>query len=475
MSGMVWTSKDLTMATGGQCTGTWQVSGISIDSRTVQPGDLFVAIKGDTLDGHDHAASALAKGAVAVLIDHRPTGLAADAPSLLVPDTLAALVALAKAARERCTGNLIAVTGSVGKTTTKEMLQHMASAQGRTHATYGNLNNHIGLPLTLARLPQDTKYGVFEIGMNHAGEIEPLARLLRAHIALITTISTTHIENFADGQLGIARAKSEIFAGLSGPAIAILPRASEFYTFAKDRALAAGAKRVLSFGTEPEADAQLLQCVLHDQSTEVTARIGSRTLTYTVPLPGEHMAMNSVAALLALAQTGLDIERAAQSLVSFAPIKGRGVRKQFGGVTVIDECYNASPLSMVAAIKVLGHSEAKGRRLAALGDMLELGTLGPTAHAELAASLCAAKVDQVYCCGPLMRHLWQALPESMKGAWAPDAKTLAPLVADAVQTGDILLVKGSRGQQIDIKGVMSPSMAVVIASLEAREAGSHAA
>jgi UDP-N-acetylmuramoyl-tripeptide--D-alanyl-D-alanine ligase len=465
---MLWTSAELTAATTGTCHGTWQITGLSIDSRTVQPGDLFVAIKGDRLDGHDHAAAALEKGAAAVLVDHNPP----KGNHLLVNDTVAALVAIAKAARTRATGKLLAVTGSVGKTTTKEMLHHIAQAQGSAHATYGNLNNHLGLPLTLARHPRDAQIGVFEIGMNHPNEIAPLSRLLQPHIALITTIGTAHIENFTNGQEGIARAKAEIYAGLGTQGTAILPGDSEYCALAEADARGYGVSRFLRFGSKPEHDAQLVSCTVHAQSTDVTARIGRRTLSYRLLVPGEHMAMNSIAALLAAHTAGLDLDKAVASLLSFAPLKGRGIRKQFVGVTVIDECYNASPLSMIAAIKVLGQSD--GRKIAALGDMLELGTTAPTAHAELAPVLAAAGVEKVFCCGPLMLHLWNALPAPMKGAHAADAKSLAPLVAAACKSGDVLLVKGSRGQQVEIKGVMSPSMAVIIAALEAKEA-CHAA
>lgn len=473
----LWTSDDIAAATSGQVQGTWAVTGISIDSRTLQAGDLFVALKGDNHNGHDHISAALSKGAAGVLISE---GAAPGIPSVLVADTMQALTALASAARARAQGTLIAVTGSVGKTTTKEMLHHIASAQGSAYATYGNLNNHIGLPLTLARLPVDARTGVFEIGMNHADEIAPLSKLLRPHLSLITAIGTAHIENFSDGQTGIAKAKSEISAGLATGGTAILPRDSEFYPLLLSEARRYGAAATLSFGKHTEADAHLLSCVLHEQSTEVTAQIDGRSLTYLLGVPGEHMAMNSVASLMAASRVGLDLDAAARALLSFTPIKGRGVRKQAGTITIIDESYNASPLSMNAAIRVLAQHSGRGRRIVALGDMLELGDTAVQAHAELAAVLSEAQVDKVFCCGPLMQHLWQQVPADRRGAWAPDAKSLAPLVASALTAHDVLLVKGSRGQQVNINGVMSPSMAQIIAAVEAaqnprKEASPHVA
>lgn len=483
MNASLWTSSEIAAATGGTASTAFAVSGLSIDSRTVQPGDLFIALVGDNHDGHDHVMAALAKGATGALICADVPSLPATAPVVRVPNTLIALYQLATAARLRAHGMLMAVTGSVGKTTTKEMLHHIASHQfgttGGAHATIGNLNNHIGLPLTLARLPLQAKVGVFEIGMNHANEIAPLATLLRPHIAVITNIGTAHMQNFADGQSGIARAKAEIFTGMASNGVGIIPRDSEYYSLLVSEAQSRNVPTLLSFGVHAEADGRLVSCVPHSESIEVTANIRGRTINYILPVPGEHMALNSVAVLLAVQAAGLDLDGAMGALASFAPLKGRGSRKHFGSITVIDECYNASPLSMQAAIKVLGQSEGAGRRLVALGDMLELGEIAPTAHAELAAVLQAAKVDQVFCCGPLMQHLWQALPAELQGAWTPDAATLAPLVAQAVRADDVVLVKGSRGKQVEINNIMSPSMAQVIAAIERQQGGkdnsSHAA
>lgn len=466
-SSPLWTSTDSAAATQGQATGEWAVKGLSIDSRTLQPDDLFVAIKGEHFDGHDHAADALKKGAAAVMISHRPPDLPADAPALVVPDTMAGLTALAAAARTRSSAAIIAITGSVGKTTTKEMLQHIAQAQMPTHATTGNLNNHIGLPLTLARLPVWARYGIFEIGMNHPNEIAPLSTLLQPGLCLITNIGTAHIENFAEGQLGIARAKAEIFAGAKG-GVAILPKDTPFHEILKEEAGSAGINGILTFGRDTSADAHLIDAKVVGDKTRVLARILGRNVDFVLPLPGEHMALNSIAVLMAAEVARLDPARAIATLSKFEPLKGRGQRKQFGDITVIDESYNASPLSMIAAIRVLGQSQLQtgGRRVAVLGNMLELGATAPQAHADLVQELVAQKVDQVFCCGELMKHLWDVLPLAMRGRWTPDAASLAPVVASAVAPHDLVLVKGSRGQQVAIKGVMSPSMAQIIFAIE---------
>lgn len=471
---VLWTSADCVTATAGQATGTWNVTDLSIDSRTLQPGDLFIALKGDRHDGHDHVADALAKGAAAVMIDHRPAGLAADAPALLVPDTLTGLSALAAAARARSSAAIMAITGSVGKTTTRAMLEQVASAQFPTHASVGNLNNHIGLPLSLARLPLFARYGIFEIGMNHPGEIAKLSALLQPGLCLITNIGTAHIENFGEGHAGIARAKAEIFAG-GKSGVAILPKDTPFHGLLLEEAKNQGIEGILSFGHDIHADAHLISARVIGEKTRVQARILGRNVDYVLPVPGEHMALNSIAVLMAAEVSRLDVTKAIATLAKFEPLKGRGQRKQFGQITVIDESYNASPLSMVAALRVLGqsHPENGGRRIAVLGEMLELGATAAEAHALLSIELKAQKIDQVFCCGAPMKHLWNALPASMQGQWAEDAASLAPAVVAALKAHDVVLVKGSRGEQVAIKGVPSPTMAQVIYAIEQENA--HAA
>ena len=463
MTTPLWTSAEITAATGGTTTGLWAVDGISIDSRSVKAGDLFIAIKGDKHDGHDHILNALAQGATGVILSTRPANLPTDAPVVEVANTDKALIDLAKAARARASAKIIAITGSVGKTSAKEMLTQIAQKAGKTHATLGNLNNHIGLPLTLARLPRDAAYGVFEVGMNHAEEIRPLSLLLQPHAALITTLGTAHIQNFATGAEGIADAKAEIFSGLMPHGVAIIPADAPLAARLITAAQQAHATLV-TFG-ENNAEARLTNITLHAETVDVSAHLAGTLYHYTLPVAGAHMAMNSLACLAAATHAfGIAPAVAVEALTHFTPLKGRGLRKVFGGVTVIDESYNASPLSMQASIAVLG--QATGRHIAVLGDMLELGDCAPAEHAGLLPYLQAAQVDKVYCCGSLMQHLWQSLPPALQGAWAPSAADLAPLVANAVKAGDAVLVKGSRGQQVNIKGVMSPSMAQIIATIE---------
>lgn len=466
----LWTAPELVAATAGRLSGAWSVpvTGVSIDTRTLQQGDLYIALIGDAHDGHKFAARALELGAAGVLLSHTVEGLAADAPVLMVENTDKALWDMAASARARSTARIAAVTGSSGKSTTREMLGYMAEGQAphAVHMTEGNLNNHIGLPLMLARLSQQAKYGIFELGMDHAGEISRLTRLLRPHVALITTIGVAHIEFFPEGQVGIAKAKAEIFEGLEPKGIAIIPAEPHAEDLLRAAALAHGAAVCQTFGDAAGATAVVHDVVVQpDATSRVEMTLNGRNLAFSLSFMGRHNARNAAGALLAAQALGLDVEKAAVTLGTLEPLKGRGARKTLGNhVLVLDECYNANPQSMTAAISNLGACPlpAAGRRIAVLGDMLELGAEGPADHAALAAVLQAARVDQVFCCGVLMQHLWGALPDAMKGAHAPTAHDLTPLVAKAVQSGDVVLVKGSRGKQVMLDGHMCPSMAEVI-------------
>jgi len=468
MSDILWTSDELSRATQGQCNTTFTVNGLSIDSRTVKPGELYVSIPGDVHDGHDFAGKAITNGAAAVMIAH-DTPLPEGAATLRVSNVMEALRQLATASRQRSKAVRLAVTGSVGKTTTKEMLRHVLAAHGTTHANAGNFNNHIGAPLTLARMPQDSRYGIFELGMDHAGEIEALSKLVAPEIAVITTIGVAHIAHFPEGQVGIAKAKAEIFAGLTGAALAVLPRDDAHYGLLATEAQNRGINNILSFGRHQDADAQLME-LTHDI---LVARIQGETIRFHPPVMGEHMALNMLATLLAATAAGAPLASCVTALEGFAALKGRGLQRQVsigsGTVTVIDDCYNANPQSMRAALAVLGDSKAT-RRVAVLGDMLELGEMEQDAHASLTDALEAAHVDQLFCCGTLMQHLWNVTPPARQGRWAPTAGELAADVAAALQPGDVVLVKGSRGAQVNINGVMSPSMAVILAAIDARAA-----
>ncbi|MBN8926533.1 MAG: UDP-N-acetylmuramoyl-tripeptide--D-alanyl-D-alanine ligase [Rhodospirillales bacterium 69-11] len=439
----LWTAQDFVEATGGTLTAPFDASGVSIDTRTVQPGDLFVALRGEGRDGHAFVPEALAKGAAGAMV-HRP--MPNTGPLLQVDDTLAALARLGGFARARSAARVVAVTGSVGKTTTKEMLRTALSAMGPTHAAVASYNNHWGLPLTLARLPAAAAFCIAEIGMNHAGEIAPLARLARPHVAVITAIEKAHV-----GHLGsieaIADEKASIMAGMEPDGVAVLPADSP--QFGRLRTVA-GERAVLTFGAGAAADARLLAVDPDADGSVVQADIVGVGLRFRLHAPGAHMALNAVAALAAVAALGLDPVAAAHALEDFAPIAGRGLRRPLpltaGNALLLDESYNGNGASMRAALEVLRLQPAR-RRIAVLGDMLELGEAGPSEHAALAPEVLRS-ADLVFACGPLMRTLWDAVPADRRAAHAPDSAALAPLVAAAVRPGDAILVKGSLGSRM---------------------------
>ena len=448
----LWTARDLLEATGGTMETPFAATGVSIDTRTIQPGDLFVALQGETADGHRFVTDALAKGAAGALV-HR------DVPDaghlLLVDDTLAGLHRLGGFARERSTARLVAVTGSVGKTTTKEMLRTILAAFGRTHAAVASYNNHWGLPLTLARMPRDTEFCGAEIGMNHAGEIAPLARLARPHVAVITAVEKAHI-----GYLGsieaIADEKAEILRALESGGVAVLP--ADTPLLPRLRAAAGGA-RVVAFGAAPTADVRLVDLAMDADGSDVIAEVEGDRIAFRLNASGRHMAMNALAALTAARhlthETGGTL---AHTLEGFAPVVGRGTRRQVmlpgGTALLIDESYNGNPASMRAALEVLRLQPAR-RRVAVLGDMLELGDAGPDEHRALAAEV-AAVADCLFACGPLMHELYTAVPAAIRVAHTRDSSALAPILARAVTAGDAILIKGSLGSR----------MKLVVAALE---------
>ena len=439
----LWTGQDLHAATGGAMAAAFDATGVSIDTRTLRPGDLFVALRGESGDGHDFVAEAVAKGAAGALV-HR--GMA-GARLLRVDDTLAALHRLGGYARARFSGRLAAVTGSVGKTTTKEMLRTILGAFGPTHAAVASYNNHWGLPLTLARMPPDTEYCVVEIGMNHPGEIAPLARLARPHVAVITSIEKAHI-GFLGSIEAIADEKAAICQGLQPDGVAVLP--ADTPLLPRLRA-AAGAARIVTFGAAPTADVRLVALTADADGSDVVADVADERIAFRLNAPGRHMAMNALAALaVARHLTGSSGNRIAQALQSFAPIVGRGARRQIavpgGTALLLDESYNGNPASIRAALAVLRLQPAR-RRIAVLGDMLELGEFGPAEHRALAADVAAA-ADHLFACGPLMGELFAATPQPMRGAHTPDSASLAPIVASALAPGDAVLVKGSLGSRM---------------------------
>ncbi len=430
------------------------VSGISIDSRTIAAGEAFFAIKGDTHDGHGFVAAALKNGAgLAVVAETKRGEMPESAPLLVVPDVLAGLVDLGRAARARANAKVIAVTGSVGKTSTKDALRLALSRDGETHASVASFNNHWGVPLSLARLPENARYGVFEIGMNHAGEITPLTRLVQPHVAIVTSVAPVHLEFFKSIE-AIADAKAEIFLGLTPDGAAVLNRDIDQFQRLKRRATEAGVGRIVAFGEHAKADARLLKCALQPDGSTVEANILGTRVAYKVGAPGKHLVINSLAVLAAAHLAGADLALAALALADQAPAAGRGTRvvldMRGGSALLIDESYNANPLSMRAAFALLGQATIgpRGRRIAVLGDMLELGEAGATLHRELVGPIEENDIDLVFCAGPLMESLWQALPSARRGGYARDAAALEPAVLDAVRSGDAVMVKGSLGSRM---------------------------
>jgi UDP-N-acetylmuramoyl-tripeptide--D-alanyl-D-alanine ligase len=372
---------------------------------------------------------------------------------LVVEDVLAGLVDLARAARARLGAQVIAVTGSVGKTSTKEALRRVLGAQGPTHASAASFNNHWGVPLSLARCPASVRFAIFEIGMNHAGEIEPLVQLVRPQVAIITTVEPVHLEFFA-GIEAIADAKAEIFTGLESGGAVVLNRDNSQFARLTRHARKRGISRIVSFGANRKSDARLLDVSLHAACSAVHANILGHDVTYKLGMPGRHMAMNSLAVLAAASLAGADLALAALSLSQIEPAAGRGVRRALevasGEATLIDESYNANPASMAAALNVLGRAAVgpHGRRIAVLGDMLELGPTGPELHRGLIDAIKANHIDLVYCCGPLMRNLWDALSTGKRGGYAESAAGLEAQAVGAIRAGDAIMVKGSLGSKM---------------------------
>jgi UDP-N-acetylmuramoyl-tripeptide--D-alanyl-D-alanine ligase len=472
MTDVLWTGPALAAAIGGRVVGKLPgaVGGIAIDSRTIQPGDAFFAIAGERHDGHAFVPDALKAGAaLAVVAADKPDALGEAAPLVVVPDVLAALNALGAAARARSAAKIVAVTGSVGKTGTKEMLRLVLGSAGPTHASAASFNNHWGVPLTLARLPADAAFAVFEIGMNHAGEITPLVGLVRPHVAVITTVEPVHLEFFPSVE-AIADAKAEIMTGVVARGTMVLNRDNNQFARLAAKARAAELP-ITSFGAHPRADARLLtHAALPDRSI-VTATIAGTEIVYTLGAPGRHLVLNSLGALMAAKLLGVDIRAAADALQEFRAPPGRGQRHTLsvgsGQAVLLDESYNANPASMRAAMELLGATTvvAGGRHIAVVGDMLELGEGAELLHRTLARVVLENRIDLVFAAGPLMKALYNALPASRRGGWAATAAELEPRVLAAVGRGDAIMVKGSLGSRMGpvvtalIRHFASPSAA----------------
>lgn len=448
----LWDAAGIAAATGGTASGDFEVSGVEIDSRDVLPGDLFFALKGEAMDGHRFVDAAFAKGAVAAVVD-RPI----DGPHVLVEDTSRALELLAKASRMRNLGRIVGVTGSVGKTGVKEALFAALdrSSHGQAHRSVKSYNNHVGVPLSLARMPARSRFSIFEMGMNHAGEITALSAQVRPHLAVITTIAPAHIENLGSEE-AIADAKAEIFGGLEPGGFAIIPADSPHFARLRDAAQAHAAM-VVSFGRGAHADVRLLDAVTAPGGGSlVTADLGDRRLCYTIAAPGEHWVINSLAVMAAVKAVGGDLGAAGLALAEMEGLAGRGARTEIatndgGKALLIDESYNANPASMRATLAQLGQTRA-ARRIAVLGAMKELGDFGPGLHAALAEPIAAAGVDYALLVGDEMTALADELGKFAGGALGKavrfahcrtPAEAKVALAEFGVENGDAILVKGS--------------------------------
>lgn len=460
----LWTAFEAAAATGGALCARggdpdrwiaeeWAAEGVSIDTRSLRRGEIFVALAAHR-DGHAFVRNAFERGAAAALVARAPEDTPDGAPLLLVNDTLEALRDLARAARLRNFGKRVAVTGSAGKTSVKEMLRAAFAAIGTVHAADRSFNNHWGVPLTLAQLPMICDFGVFEIGMNHAGEITPLTRLVSPHVAVVTTIAPAHLEFFGSLER-IAEAKSEIFLGVERCGAAVLPRDSSQFDLLKNRAIDAGVERIFSFGEADDSDIRLIEYAPQDDHARIRAMACGDLVEFLLGAPGRHQAMNALAVIAALTALNQPLDPAFEALARFTAADGRGARRRIGlagggEILLIDESYNANPASMAAAIALLGAAEprAGGRRIAVLGDMLELGPDAPALHAGLRQALVAARTDRLYVAGDLMGHLWDAAPTSMRAGRAATAAALSKSLLADIRDGDVIMVKGSNASKV---------------------------
>lgn len=446
----IWTAIEAQKATGGklQGTATWAALSISIDSRTTRKGDLFIALRGTKTDGHDYIREAFVKGAAAVMVEKLPDNFPATAPVLLVDDCIAALTKLAEYRRAESKAKIIAVTGSVGKTSTKEMLNVVFSSLGLTHVSAGNNNNEIGLPLSLAKMPQDVDYAIFELGMNHTGELSALTKIVQPHVAIITNVEEVHTENFADGLAGVAAAKAEIFEGLCGASsVAIINRDSQFFDSLAHKARSCGAQKLITFGENFLSDVRLVE---HSQSTAgnvVHCKFGFDEFFYHIAARGKHLSINSLAVLATVSAVGANVREAVSALSSFSAQKGRGqilpISFADGKILVIDESYNASPVSMRAALANFADMEIAGKKIAVLGDMLELGEKEIALHEALAEDVARSDIDLVFTVGKRARSLFAQLPVKMRGVALENKNEVVAELAKILANGDAVLLKGS--------------------------------
>lgn len=456
MQSELWTLDALAKAADGVVHGkpAAQFNGVSIDSRTIAASDIFVAIKGDKMDGHDFVPGAIEKGAGIALVSRVDAAWPKHLPLLVVKDDpLRALERIGVAARARSHARIVAVTGSVGKTSVKEMLRVALSASAETHASVASFNNHWGVPLTLSRFPTSAGFGVFEIGMNHSGEITPLVKMVRPHVSIVTTVAASHLGHFKSLD-EIADAKAEIFSGVVPGGHAIINRDNKYFDHLKAAAASHGIASIIGFGRHAEADVRLEGLALRPDCCCITASILGEKVIYKLGMPGEHMALNSLAVLAAAKLAGADLARAALALSEAKPAKGRGGQIKLmmdgGEALLLDESYNANPASVAAALALLATMKTgkSGRRIAVLGDMLELGEFGPDLHRQLAHDIERNGIDRVHTVGPLMKNLWDALPAGKRGSHHATSATLMDDLGHDLHAGDCLIVKGSNGSRM---------------------------
>ncbi|MCY3674718.1 MAG: UDP-N-acetylmuramoyl-tripeptide--D-alanyl-D-alanine ligase [Rhodobacteraceae bacterium] len=450
---MIWTSAEAIVATGGHSTSTWVAEGISIDSRTLTKGDLFVALS-DIRDGHDFVEKAFEAGASAALVSRIPKNYSGTKPLLIVNSVQQALEDMARYRRRESRARIIAVTGSVGKTTTKELLRFVLSKQGKTHAAEKSYNNHWGVPLSLARMPKDTQFGVFEIGMNNPGEILPLSRLVEPHVGIVTSVGTAHLASFEDVN-AIAREKAQIFEGLSERGTAIINGDLDTTGILVETAKKQGAK-IIKFGYKSEVNFQLKEIrFLASGGTQFNFLVDGTEVISKISARGEHFALNAMAVLAAVREIGGNEITASLDLSSWTPQDGRGVLEKINldngeegfSFDLLDDSYNANPMSLMAGFKVMASMEGYKRKVAILSDMLELGPDGPEIHSNLAGNPICRSVTQFHCIGPLMKNFYDSLPQEKRGIWVETADEIFSRIKEIVAVGDLVFVKGSKGSR----------------------------
>lgn len=448
---IIWKSSEAENATGGKASCKWNATGVSIDSRKIEAGDLFIAIPGERFDGHNFVKDALNMGAAAAIVTHIPDGITDAAPLLIVKNIMNALQDLGRFSRNRMKGKIIGVTGSVGKTSTKEMLGLAFKGQGKIYLTEGNLNNHYGLPLSLARMPANTNFGIFEIGMNHPGEITPLSKLATPDVSIITTVEAVHLE-FFKSVTEIADAKAEIFDGMKARSTAVLNFDNQYYN-----KLAKAAKlsdlKIISFGEKEGADFHIISYEEKSGKSLIKLSTDNNIISYSLGMTGKHQAINSAGVLAVVSAAGGDVKKATANLAKFEAKSGRGkvfdINYQNKLITIIEDCYNASPASVTAALDNLGRQKTKGRKILVLGDMFELGKDGPELHKNLSKKLLENNIDLLFTAGELTLNLYNAIPNVKKGGTAKDSESLGIVLANSLEAGDIVLVKGSRSMKME--------------------------